>query len=109
MPFNESRFKLAVETANDAEEVVAFFNKIGGETDFIPFGLNEYQRSVAGHIEALKGRIGFVVRDAENGGVVVAHGMSCSKGRRCSHVYELGIAVRKDCWRLGIGAFVMEK
>ena len=100
-------YVLEPEKDSDAEEVIAFFNRLGGETDYISFGENEYApKTPEEHKEYQKGRITVVARSKIDG-KIAGHGFVLPNQRRCSHVYYFGVAVLKAHWRKGIGSAIM--
>ena len=44
-------YKISKEIPSDAKDVVEFYNYLGGETDFLSFGENEYSRNEEQHIK----------------------------------------------------------
>jgi RimJ/RimL family protein N-acetyltransferase len=97
---------------SDAAAYVAYMNEVGGESDYLTFGRDEYGRSVeevAGMIEAMSARdnelfcLAFV-----NGQLVGALMLEAGHRPRVRHSAELSITVKKDSWSKGIGSALMD-
>ena len=96
----------------DANAILAFTKRVGGETDNLTFGANGIpiseaaeQTFLAAVHEDPKSIMLGVFRDNE----LIADGSIHSLPRRMSHRAELGITVVRDEWNKGIGSILMEK
>lgn len=92
----------------DAESIVAFYNRVGGETSFLSFEKDEYPMSVKEQVEDIKGLEGnknnimLIALDGENiVALATIHSASKIKSR---HDGELGIVVEKAHQGQGIGS-----
>ena len=98
----------------DAERMIAYMRIMLGETPYLLRAPEEFDYSVEAEADVLRRR-----RDdpralmllAEVDGEIVAASdvMPMSTKRRVWHRATLGISVRQDCWRLGIGSAMMER
>lgn len=95
-------------TVVDAENIVAFYNAVGGETSYLSFEKDEYPMSVKEQeddIKGLEGNKNNVMILALDGkkliGIATIHSSSKIKSR---HDGELGIVVAKAYQGKGIGS-----
>lgn len=96
----------------DAAQIVEYCNTVGGETDFLSYGSNEYARSIEEQRQIIreyndsKNRL-FVVAEVEGKicGTLTFWGNS---RRRLEHWGELGISVLKAYWNKGVGRLLVE-
>lgn len=92
---------------SDAPRMVQYVSVIGGESDNLTFGLNEFELTVEKEeliIESMNSRDNSIMIVAEiNGEIASMLSMSCGTRPRTRHVGEFGITVRKPFWSLGIG------
>lgn len=91
----------------DAAEIVRYSNIIGGETDFLSYGRNEFaynadqEKQVIREYNEAKNRLFIVAIAAGNiCGTLTFWGNSRS---RLQHWGEFGISVQKKYWNMGIG------
>lgn len=92
----------------DAAAIVAFYNYVGGETDFLSFGKDEYPMDCA----ALAAAIAKQADDPTNLMMLALVGqeiagiatISSSAKVRFRHGGELGIVVAQKYWHRGIGS-----
>lgn len=97
---------------SDAAEIVSYSNIIGGESDFLSYGSNEFAHNIDGERQIIReysegrNRI-FIV--AEVGGCICGVLTFWGNNRkRLEHWGELGISVLKKYWGRGIGQALME-
>lgn len=97
----------------DAAEIVAFYNRVGGETSYLSFEENEYPLSIKEQCKAIDTYISkvdqlmIVVKEA--GRIVAIGTMTTSSKIKSRHVTELGIVVQKVSQGKGIGKELMKK
>lgn len=91
----------------DAEQIVKFYNFVGGETTFLSFEKDEYPLNVKEQIESIKGLEGnqtnimLLAMDGEDiAGIATINSSHKIKAR---HEGELGIVVAKKYQGQGIG------
>jgi RimJ/RimL family protein N-acetyltransferase len=96
----------------DAEEVVAYIDRVGGETEFLTFGPGEYDLTVAQEEEFLRrlqgGRFNFLLKGVLDGQIVSTASIHRQNRPRLRHVGELGISVLEPYWGLGIGRTMIQ-
>lgn len=95
----------------DAQAMIDYLNIIGGESDFITFGKNEFSMSVEAEQDYIK-RINSmdnsknVLIIIEDEIVGIASITSVQK-ERMKHNGTLGISLRKKYWGIGLGSDIM--
>lgn len=106
---NNSEKKIIIRKveASDAKSLVEFINKVGGESDFLTFGLGEFGRSVEQEKDFIEGTL-----SKKNALLIVAEiddkivgNLNFSGGlrERTAHVGEFGVSVLREYWGIGIG------
>lgn len=95
----------------DAQAMIDYLNIIGGESDFITFGKNEFSMSVEAeqdYIERVNSMNNSknVLIIIENEIVGIASITSVQK-ERMKHNGTLGISLRKKYWGIGLGSDIM--
>jgi len=95
----------------DAEKMIAFYNRVGGESDFLSFGegefltpLSEYELFLASVKQEQNALI--VVAEKEEKIISIAS-ITSSQNPRNKHVGILGIVVEKSYSGLGLGRQLM--
>ncbi len=92
--------------------IIEYLNQIGGESDFLLFGKNEFKLSIdqeKQYIENINSQqksiilIGFI-----NNEIVATSQITSPSRERIAHTCELGISVKKDYWGIGVGSSLME-
>lgn len=96
----------------DAEQMAEFKRYISGESDFLSYGENEIEISAETEQHLIQSvnvsnnsALLLALCDGEIAGFVIFHG---GIRVRKQHAGEMGIAVRKKYWGLGIGNFLMK-
>jgi L-amino acid N-acyltransferase YncA len=92
----------------DAAAIVAFYNRVGGETDFLSFGKDEYPLDAAAQAAAI-GRLegdptNLMLLATHRDEIVAIATISSSAKVKFRHSGELGIVVAREYWRKGIGS-----
>lgn len=96
----------------DAEAMIEYLNIVGGESDNLLFGKNEFRLTVEQEKEYIKS-----INDNENAlmllgiidnKIISVSQVSASNRKRIAHNSELAISVKKEYWGMGIGTAVME-
>ena len=98
---------------DDAEEIVTFYNRVGGETTFLSFEKDEYPLDVS----ALKASIEDIAASPTNimllataGGRIIGIGTISSGSKiKSRHIGELGIVVEKAHQGQGIGSEIIRR
>lgn len=101
--------KLLIRKANksDAKALIEYLSIIGGESDFLTFGLGEFGRTVEQEEEfivniLMKNNSLFIIAEI-NGKVVGNLNFSGGPRQRNAHVGEFGVSVLKEYWGKSIG------
>nr|WP_312577027.1 GNAT family N-acetyltransferase [Sedimentibacter sp.] len=98
---------------NDAEEMLRYINIVGGESDNLLFGKNEFHLTV----EQEKNHINNVNSDTNtlmilgiiDDKIISVSQISGSSRKRIAHNSELSISIKKEYWNMGVGSAVMEE
>lgn len=95
----------------DAQNVINFYNIVGGETDYLSFGKDEFVATVdfeEKHIENMKNEVNsnliLAIIDEK---IVGAASINSSQKRRLKHVGTLGIVVKKEFCNSGLGSILI--
>ncbi|MBR5539116.1 MAG: GNAT family N-acetyltransferase [Clostridia bacterium] len=98
--------------AKDADELIEYFKKVGGETDNLSFGSEGLPFTVQEeaeyllHLENSKDGIMLLAKD---NGKIVGNASLSRFPRRMSHRGEISVTVLKDYWNRGIGGQLLGK
>lgn len=97
----------------DAENILAFLNCVGGESDYLLFGRDEFTMSPEQERRLIAGLqrqenslmlLGFIGEE-----LVSVSSLSCFDGRvRTAHRGEIAVSVRKEYWGMGAGRAALE-
>lgn len=99
--------KIEKAVPNDAQAIISFLNRVGGESDYLTFGLNEFPISVEEEIEIIKESL-----EKENSLMLIAkidHKIASQlfldvpTQSRLSHIGHLGLTVSKSYWGNALG------
>ncbi len=104
---------LKTATKDDAQSIIDFYNFIGGETDFLSFGKNEFPRCLneeENSIDATNKEANSIMLMAIEGreiaGIVT---INSSQKPRFKHVGVLGIGIKQSFCGLGLGNVLMDE
>lgn len=97
----------------DAAEIIEYLNIVGGESDNLLFGRDEFQFTVEQEAEYIKSSYDnpnmlMLLGVINNSIVSVAH-ISSPGRKRITHNSEIAISVKKEYWGRGIGGAVMQQ
>lgn len=96
----------------DAAQIVLYSNIVGGESDFLSYGNNEYSYNADQERQVIR-----EYSEAKNRLFIVAIRGNCVCGlltfwgnnrKRLEHWGELGISVLKSYWNMGVGTALLE-
>ena len=99
--------------SDDAEKMIVYLNQVGGESDNLLHGENEFTVPV----ESVKRKLA-MSKDAENSIVLIAleneqiiarAELEGYYGARIRHRAKLSISVRKEYWNQGIGTEMLKR
>ena len=97
----------------DAKKMIEYLNVVGGESENLLFGKDDFHLTVEQEMEHIKNistdvntlmLLGIINND-----IVSIAQISGSNKRRIVHNSEVFISVKKDYWRVGIGFIVMQE
>ncbi len=97
----------------DARELVAYLNLVGGESDNLSYGANEFKFTVEEEMEYIRSldtietATQFIGRI--NGEIVCTGGVRAPIKKRLAHRVDLGLSVKKAFWNLGIGRLLLQR
>lgn len=95
----------------DAKEMIEYLNIIGGESDNLLFGKDEFHLTAEQEIEHIKGISNgantLMILGIIDNKIVSISQISSSSRKRIAHNSEISISVKNDYWRNGIGSAVM--
>ncbi|MBO3443968.1 GNAT family protein [Clostridium sp. CCUG 7971] len=95
----------------DAQEIIDYLNKIGGESDFLTFGENEFNISLENEEKYINSHENInnsiIIVTLIDGEIVSIASITSVQKDRLKHVGSLGISVLNKYWRLGISNEVM--
>jgi RimJ/RimL family protein N-acetyltransferase len=98
---------------DDAEKIINYLNQVGGESDNLLFGKNEFHLNVEQEREYLKnvnndGNSLFLVGLMDDEIISIAQ-LSSSNRKRIAHNFDLGISVKQAFCHKGIGSAMVEE
>lgn len=97
----------------DAKDLIDYLNTVGGESDNLLFGKDEFHLTIEQEIQYIKKVANdsntLMIIGVVNDSIVSVGQISCLPRKRISHNSEIAISVKKDYWRKGIGSAVMEE
>lgn len=100
-------------TKDDAQQMIDFYNVVGGETDFLSFGKNEFKHNVEEYqtfIESTRLEQNSIILLATiQGEIIGIASINSSQKQRMKHVGTLGIVVSEKYIGQGIGRKLMEQ
>ncbi len=105
-------FDIREAAPEDAEKLIAFLTKAGGETDYLSFGKEGLPISVEAEkklIQNIKEGEHSVLYLAWKGEEIIGDASLSGFPRRMSHRAEFGISVAKSEWGQGIGSALLHK
>lgn len=110
---NDKEICLRTSTKEDAQNIIDFYNFIGGETDFLSFGENEFPRGLKeeeNSIETTNNEKNSImllaVEGQEIAGIMT---INSSQKPRFRHVGVLGVGIKKSHCSLGLGNILMDE
>jgi L-amino acid N-acyltransferase YncA len=96
----------------DAKQIIAFYNVVGGESDFLSFGKNEFIKNLIDYEEYLETTNGqdnsiILLTEIDDEIMGIASINSSSKSRY-KHVGEFGIVIAQVYCQLGLGNQILD-
>ena len=111
--FNQDSLLIREVVPDDAPAILEYLEDISGETDFLLRGPGEMgftedqERQFIADALDNPGCL-FLVAELE-GRIVASLGFFAGKAPRTVHSGEFGMAVRRECWALGIGSRLVDR
>ncbi|WP_422485393.1 GNAT family N-acetyltransferase [Gudongella sp. DL1XJH-153] len=107
------KMRIREATKSDAREIIEYLQKVGGESDFITFGKDEFDKTIAEEemfIENISKTKNALFILAEMDGKIIGN-LSFAGGprKRIEHVGEFGVTVLKDYWGIGVGTALVKE
>lgn len=97
----------------DAEAIIKYLNIVGGESNNLLFGENEFYMTIEEErniIRNLNSSLSSIMLLGKDNGNIVSIGTLSSFGRRrISHRGELALSVKKDYWNKGVGSAMLKE
>jgi RimJ/RimL family protein N-acetyltransferase len=98
---------------DDAKAMIDYLNQVGGESDNLLFGKNEFNLTVEQEMQFIN-KINndentLMLISLINNSIVSIAQISCYQRKRISHNCEIAISVMKQYWQVGIGSAVMDE
>jgi ribosomal protein S18 acetylase RimI-like enzyme len=98
-------------TKEDAQNMIDFYNIVGGETDFLSFGVNEFKRELQEYEEYItatsKEPNSIMLLALIDSEIISIATINSSQKERTKHVGTLGIVISKTYTGLGLGKILM--
>ena len=99
-------------TEDDAEKMIEYLNIVGGESDNLLFGENEFNLSIEEEREYINNSNNksnlMIIGIIDNDIVCIGQIRKLTR-KRIAHNSEIAISVKKDYWGIGIGSSIMEE
>jgi RimJ/RimL family protein N-acetyltransferase len=109
----KDQFIIEKARAEDAPKIIDFLNKIGGETDFLTFGLNDISISTQEEIEiineCLHNDTSLMLVAKMNDNIVAQLFLEVSTRVRLMHIGHLGISVSQSHWGKSIASRMLSE
>jgi RimJ/RimL family protein N-acetyltransferase len=109
---NDNQVVIRQVEKKDARELIDFFNIVGGETDYLSFGGNEFMATVdieEKYIEDIKNEENSnLILAVVDGKIIGTASITSSQKRKTKHVGTLGIVIKKEYCGLGIGSILID-
>lgn len=109
---NDKKLSIRRAEERDARQLIDMYNRLGMETDFLTYGMDDYyfnqdqERQIIYNINSKENCIYIV--GIIDGKIVGNLSFVASQRKRLMHRGELGIAVLKDYWNIGVGNCLMD-
>ena len=110
---NGERLIIRIPKEADAADMIDYLNTVGGESDNLLFGSNDFHLTVDQEKEMIRSlnndpnRL-MLVGEVNNKIVSIAQ-ISAATRTRIAHNSEIAISVKKDYWRMGIAGLMIEE
>ena len=96
---------------DDAEKIIEYLNMVGGESDNLLFGKNDFHMSVEeeqSYIEDInESKTSVLFVGKVDGEIVCVGNIGVPNRERIAHQSEVALSVKKAYWNIGIGTALM--
>jgi RimJ/RimL family protein N-acetyltransferase len=110
---NNQQLILRKPEIEDAKSMIEYLNVVGGESENLLFGKDEFRLTIEQemeHIKSISNSTGtLMILGIINNNIVSIAQISSPNRKRIAHNGEVSISVKKDYWKMGIGSAVMEE
>lgn len=104
---------IAEATKEDAQRIIDFYNIVGGETDFLSFGKDEFTRNADEYGAFLAAtqleQNSIILLATLNGEIISIASINSTQKNRIKHVGTLGIVISEQFTAQGLGRKMMEQ
>ncbi len=111
MNADDDCFTISKATIDDAKNLVYFLNTVGGETNYLNFGRDEFFISVEGErliiAESIEQERCLILVGKQQGEIMSHLFLDRSPLKRLNHLGTIGLAVSQVHWRKSIGSQMM--
>ncbi len=108
---NGEQLVISKAQVDDAKPLIHFLNRIGGETDFLTFGLNEFSLTVDEEkntiSQCLSSQQQLMLVGKINHEIVSQLFLDRSSTPRLAHIGDIGVSVGQKHWGKSIGKFMV--
>lgn len=107
-----SEYQIREMQPKDAEKILAYIKRIGGESDNLTFGTEGFPITVEKEQALLQAKVDdpkSIMYGVWCGEELIADGSINALPRRMSHRAELGLTVIKEKWNKGIGSMLLHR
>ncbi|MBR5048224.1 MAG: GNAT family N-acetyltransferase [Erysipelotrichaceae bacterium] len=99
--------------ADDAAKMISYLNQVGGESDYLLHGKNEFLVSVEGVKRKLdmskESENSIILIALENNQIIARAELEGYYPARIRHRAKFSLSVRKECWNRGIGTEMIKR
>jgi len=110
---NGEKLVLRKPMIEDASKMIEYLNVVGGESENLLFGKDEFHLTAQQEIEHIKSISNaantLMVLGVINNKIVSVAQISSPNRKRIAHNSDVSISVKKEYWKNGIGSAVMEE
>lgn len=104
---NNEKIVIREAEKSDANALIEYLNTIGGESDFLTFGRNQFAKSLEQEEEFIENTLAkknaLSIIAVTNDKIVGNLNFAASPKQRLAHAGEFGVSVLKKYWGYGIG------
>lgn len=97
---------------SDAQDLINFYNVVGGETDFLSFGEDEFMATVdfeEKYLDNINNEVNStLILVIFNDKIIGAASINSSPKRKIRHVGTLGIVIKKEFCNMGLGKILIQ-